>query len=87
MRGKTGTNWMKICNESKKYDNDHKWETQSLVLRNEAKAFGRVDQEYVFRTLEHLWIWDYFLEIVTLIYKSITSQTIINKALTTKNFE
>ena len=59
-------------------------ETGYLVLLDQTKAFDRVNHEYLFTTLEHLGIKGDFLEVIKIMYKDITSQVIINNALTEK---
>ena len=49
-----------------------------FILLDQAKAFDRVNHDYLFKTLDNLGMKGYFLEITKTLYSNITSQVIIN---------
>ena len=55
-----------------------------FVLIDQAKAFDRVNHEYLFMTMEALGIKGDFLELTRMFYKDITSQVMVNEHPTSK---
>ena len=55
-----------------------------FVLIDQAKAFDRVNHEYLFMTTEALGFKGDFLELTRMLYKDITSQVMVNGHLTNK---
>ena len=54
------------------------------VLVDQAKAFDRVNHEYLFMTMEALGFKGRFLDLTRMLYKDITSQVVVNDQPTNK---
>ena len=55
-----------------------------FVLTDQAKAFDRVNHEYLFMTMKALGFNGGFLQVTKILYKDITSQIMVNGQLTQK---
>ena len=55
-----------------------------FVLVDQAKAFDRVNHEYLFMTMEALGFKGRFLDLTRMLYKDITSQVMVNRQPTNK---
>ena len=55
-----------------------------FVLVDQAKAFDRVNHEYLFMTMEALGFKGRFLDLTRMLYKDITSQVVVNGQPTNK---
>ena len=49
-----------------------------LVLIDQAKAFDRINHEYLFMTMDALGFKGEFLDLTRMLYKDITSQVMVN---------
>ena len=79
VEGRRMTDVIRNINEVRNHNTDG-----YLVLIDQAKAFDRVNHDYLFQTMEHMGITGKYLNLVKEVYTDISSQVSINGAKTQK---